>query len=98
MNTGGYEQNSDGSYNFFIKGVDRFILMLQKGIVWITQFVNAFLKDDILWKSFQTIINEFVNNNGGKATILPIIKNRPDCKKEDKVLKGERSLSELGCN
>lgn len=93
-----YEQNSDGSYNFFVRGVDRFNSNIAESVAWATPFGNAFRAADTLWKSFQDNTCDFVNTNGGRSTISPIINNRPDWKKVDKVLKGERSLRELGCN
>ncbi|MDY7395722.1 hypothetical protein UMM65_10745 [Aureibaculum sp. 2210JD6-5] len=40
----------------------------------------------------------FVNNNGGNSTIVPPIKNRPDWDKVEQVLKGEKPISDLGCD
>ncbi len=59
---------------------------------------NPFFGSDDLWESFQTKFNQFVNTRGGTSSIVAPIKNRPDWEKVDEVLRGERSISELGCN
>tara|TARA_R110002124_G_scaffold250993_1_gene416125 strand:- start:55 stop:1530 length:1476 start_codon:yes stop_codon:yes gene_type:complete len=38
----GYEQNLDGIYNFFVRGVDRFDSNIDENLAWATQFGNAF--------------------------------------------------------
>ncbi len=59
---------------------------------------NPFKGADDLWKSFQNNLRDFTNNGGSNATATEPIKYRPDWDKVDKVLKGERPISDLGCN
>ena len=92
----GYEQGFDGSYNFFVRGVDRIdsgfaeLLLSASG--------NAFFGADDLWESFQNKTRDFINNNSGNSTIVTPIKNRPDWNKVEEVLQGRRPISDLGCN
>ncbi|MBW1299038.1 hypothetical protein [Aquimarina litoralis] len=95
----GYEENSNGSYNFYVRGVDRFDSnIIENTSFGLDGFDNAFKGADDLWKSFQTKTRDFVNSNGGNSTIIPPTKNRPDWNKVQQVLKGELAVSELGCN
>jgi hypothetical protein len=96
----GYEQNLDGSYNFFVRGVDRFASNIAENLAWATQSGDAFQGADDLWSSFQEKLNNFVNNpiNGGTSTIVTPTKNRPDWEKVEQVLNGELPVSELDCN
>ena len=72
----GYEQNTNGSYNFFVRGVDRIDSSVMKLLASSTIFGGA----DDLWQSFQEKLNDFVNDpaNGGSSSIVSPIKNRPD--------------------
>ncbi|WP_170235075.1 hypothetical protein, partial [Bizionia gelidisalsuginis] len=96
----GYEQNLEGSYNFFVRGVDRFDSNIVENVSYgLDGFDNAFQGADDLWSSFQERLNNFINNpiNGGSATISTPTKNRPDWNKVQEVLNGERPISDLGC-
>ncbi|WP_179343270.1 hypothetical protein [Winogradskyella ursingii] len=101
----GYELNLDGSFSFFVRGVDRFDSnTVENGsylIDWIfgdEEISNAFDGSDELWESFQSKINQFVDINDGDSTIIEATKNRPDWDKVQQVLMGELPISELGCN
>lgn len=94
----GYEQNPDGSYNFYVRGVDRFDSNLIENTAYILSGGNAFIGADGLWSSFQEKLNQFVNSNGGSSNELIPIKNRPDWNKVQDVLLGLRPISDLGCN
>jgi len=61
----GYELNNDGTYNFFVRGVDRFDSNLIENISYILTGGNPFFGADDLWESFQTKLNNFINNNNG---------------------------------
>ncbi|WP_028872850.1 hypothetical protein [Psychroserpens burtonensis] len=41
---------------------------------------------------------EFVNNNGGTASVVEPTKNRADWDEFQQVLNGEKPISDLGCN
>ncbi len=92
----GIEQNSNGSYNIYVRGVDRFTSRIQEATVGI--FTNPFLFADSLWESFQEKTNQFVNSNGGVSTINTPITSRPNFNKVKEVLEGSRPVSDLGCN
>jgi len=96
----GYELNTNGSYNFFVRGVDRFNSNIVENSLYVVTFGNPFLGADALWVSFQEKLNSFINNpiNGGNSTIVSPIKNRPDWNKVQEVLNGQRPISDLGCN
>lgn len=94
----GYEQNLDGSFSFFVRGVDRFDSNIAENVAYATQFGNAFQGADNLWESFQNKTQQFINDNGGSSSIVTPVKNRPDWDKVQKVLNGERPISDLGCN
>ena len=58
---------------------------------------QPFAATDNLWKSFQDIIHEYVNQHGGNST-LPSIRNqgdRPDWNKIKEFLKGEISINDI---
>ncbi len=94
----GYEINEDGSYNFFVRGVDRFSSNLQENVAFILSGGNPFFAADILWETFQSNFNDFIIENGGDSTILEPIHNRPDWDEVEEVLNGNRPISDLGCN
>lgn len=89
----GYEQNPNGSYNFFVIGVDRIDSSIMELIALSQMFGGA----DNLWNIFQIKTKDFVNSNGGNSTIVTPVKNRPDWDKVQQVLNGERPISDLGC-
>ncbi len=100
----GYEQNSDGSYNFFVRGVDRFDNNIIENGAYMASFLdndpaNPFFKSDELWESFQNNFNQFVNVRGGVSTvILADTDNKPDWDKVQDVLRGDSPISDLDCN
>lgn len=96
----GYETNTDGSIDFFARGVDRFDSNLIENVSYARGLGNPFFGADNLWESFQDKINDFVNDpiNGGSSSINNPIKSRPDWDKVQEVLEGERPISDLGCN
>ncbi|WP_345991826.1 hypothetical protein AAEU33_07635 [Chryseobacterium sp. Chry.R1] len=60
----------------------------------------AFNGADELWKGMQTKLKKFVKDNGGGengATIMPPKTYRPDWVKIKDYIKGNKSLSSLGC-
>jgi len=94
----GYEVNSDGSYNFFMRGVDRFNSFIQADVVQRFTDFDPYLAADVLWYSVQENMKNFVNANGGASTVPQEIKNRVNWQKVKKVLSGEDPVSDLGCN
>lgn len=93
----GYVQNTDGSYTFYTRGVDR-----------LTNFAGAALQSlkdvpfsnaDQLWRSFQVGIVSYVRQNGGTALweTLPTTEEirRPDWQQIKDVIDGKKPLSTL---
>ncbi len=92
----GIEQNLDGSYNIYTRGVDRFNSYIQETAIDIF-FSDPFAFADNLWEHFQKTTNNFINSNGGISTINTPIHNRPDWDKVKDVLQGNKPISDLGC-
>jgi hypothetical protein len=93
----GFEPNGTGGYNFFVRGVDRFDSNIAENTLYMVALGNPFFGADALWASFQNKMNQFINNNNGSATINTPLKYRPDWKKVQEILEGERPISDLGC-
>lgn len=96
----GYTLNGNGSYTFYTKGVDRFT---QSGLFgeWGATVLGGgdpFAGADNLWKSFQEGIKNYVEDNGGSATINDPEFIRPDWEQVLKVFEGEADISTIGCN
>src|SRR5690606_30856937 len=63
----GIEQMSNGSYNIYVRGVDRFNSRIQEASI--NLFTDPFTFADNLWESFQEKTNDFINNFGGTSSI-----------------------------
>lgn len=95
----GFTKNTDGSYTFYTRGVDRLTDFTGDSAHKISEYFSGksfpFSQADSLWKSFQKKISEYVNLKGGKAnTNTPQIE-RPDWQKVKDVLDGKKPLSTL---
>lgn len=93
----GIEKMPNGSYNIYVRGVDRFSSRLQE-LIADTFLDNQFQFADNLWESFQEKTNDFINSNGGSSVSNSPVYYRPNWEKLKKVLQGERPISDLGCN
>ncbi|MCL1034471.1 hypothetical protein [Elizabethkingia anophelis] len=96
----GFDQNVDGSYTFYTRGVDRLTdasgSALQKFADWAkVQSISPFGQADKLWTSLQDKINEFVNRHEGVSSIAKQEIERPDWQKVKDVLDGKAPLSTL---
>lgn len=94
----GYTQNTDGSYTFYTRGVDRITDPVDAAIA--ENLMDAFANPDALWTSYKQGIYDFVQSNGGQATVPKTTDNkiyRPDWEKVKAVLNGSRPISDLGC-
>ena len=60
----GFVTNDDGSHTFYTRGADRTTAWVDDAM-----HVMVFAKADQLWKSFQTKLASFVNDNSGVATV-----------------------------
>ncbi|WP_316804895.1 hypothetical protein [Pedobacter nototheniae] len=99
----GYIRNADLSYTFFTRGVDR----LTTGDAYLAEVIPTligfekglpFSQADKLWTSFQYGIVNFVNLNGGVASIdVPEIL-RPKWNLVKEVIDGKKPLSVLSKN
>ena len=94
----GIEQNTNGSYNIYVRGIDRFQSNLQENVAYAIRLGNPFFDADNLWESFQEKTKTFINQNGGVSTKLTPIHNRPDWNAVKDVLEGRKPISDLGCN
>ena len=93
----GYTANSDGSYTFYTRGVDRItdpLEALAAGAI-----KNPFEIPDKLWNSFKDGIYNFVNQNGGSSDTTNVKNSidRVDWEKIRDVLDGNRPIGDLGC-
>lgn len=98
----GFETNSDGTYTFYTRGVDRltsFIEAAVRDVAMFTSEIDMLNAANPIWVSFQNLVANHASNIGGSAVInQPIIK-RPNYNKLSSFLSGEISLSELNnCN
>lgn len=95
----GFTQNSDGSYIFYTKGVDRFTQDITGELVaQVITLGDPFSGADKLWSSFQKGIKTYVNTHGGNASINEPEYIRPDWGKLQDYFDGNATLNSLGCN
>lgn len=76
-----YKANTNGSFTFYTKGVDRYFFPLPRTgenslLAFITEKI-AFAGADALWDSFQDRILDYVESHGGQAMKGEAIKKRP---------------------
>ncbi len=84
---------TNSSYTFYTRGVDRitnFDVQFAQ-----TLFGIPFDSADALWTSFQNITTNFVNKNGGSATVGQQEIHRPDWNLVKDVIDGKKPLSSL---
>lgn len=96
----GYTANSNGSYTFYTRGVDRLTSGIESFVQYMSDRTNTttlspFSKADNLWKSFQNKVRDFVNQNGGSATKLNPEVLRPNWENVLDVIDGIKPLSTL---
>ncbi|MDM1296538.1 hypothetical protein HX021_19810 [Sphingobacterium sp. N143] len=89
----GFTQNSNGSYTFYTRGVDR--LTDNFGAVLQQLSGTPFTKADQLWTSFQEMVSEYVNQHGGSAAIAQQEIHRPNWALVKDVIDGKKPLSTL---
>ncbi|WP_181304178.1 hypothetical protein [Rufibacter sp. XAAS-G3-1] len=89
----GFTTNTDGSYTFYTRGVDR----LSDAIITGSQIVGGipFNQADELWTSFQNRIKLYVNNHSGNASNSITETYRPDWSALKDVVDGKKPLSTL---
>ena len=96
----GLDQNSDGSYTFYTRGVDRVAEGVDDFMGNLPLTTSAFEGGDALWGKLQENLEVFINDplNGGTAQIQTPQIERPDWDIVRAVLNGEKPPSDLGCN
>lgn len=94
--------HNDGSYTFYVRGVDRLTSWEGTFAQWMSDQIGneevvpgPFTFADNLWESFQTIVENYVDNNGGNATALPSVIARPQWEVIEDVVNGTKPLSTL---
>lgn len=95
--------NSNGTYTFYTRGVDRMTDSFESLMAENSNIIlgSPFYNPDVLWNSLKTKIFTFVENNGGSSVAPSPSQNiiwRPDWTKVRQVLRGEVAISDLGCN
>jgi hypothetical protein len=95
----GLTANSDGTYTFYTRGVDRVAESTDDFIGGLPLIQSAYDGGDALWTQFQTNLQTFINKpaNGGLAQKQTPVISRPDWEKVKAVLRGEKPISDLGC-
>lgn len=90
----GYTANTDGTYTFFTKGVDRLTNLSGAFLQSITG--TPFHKADELWYSFQSGIFNFIDHYGGSSYVAAPTILRPDWDVVRSVMNRSLPLSSLG--
>jgi hypothetical protein len=102
----GIEAINDGSYNLYMRGVDRF----ENGVIFdllelfsdvpLVGPKDPFFGADMLWEHIQIQLNTFLNSQsvGGESTIVTPVTNRVNWEDVKDVLQGRKSKSDLGCD
>ena len=96
----GFDQNTDGSYTFYTRGIDRLTDMAGDGLRRLTEKIgrpdlSPFGKADALWTSLQKNIEYFVNHHEGSSSVSKQEISRPNWQKLKDVLDGRAPLSTL---
>lgn len=94
----GLKKNSNGSYTFYTRGVDR--VQDKLDIISLGGNDNAIKKADPLWESFQEGLRSYIQNNNTYANTVvkeAPVKWRPNWTKVNNVLIYNQPLSILGC-
>ncbi|KMQ64456.1 hypothetical protein IVN40_05300 [Chryseobacterium indologenes] len=96
----GFVKNANGSYTFYTRGVDRLSYIDGSNFQAVANFFGVpnagpFGKADALWNSYQKMVSDFVNKNGGKAAPGKQEIHRPDWNTVKDVIDGKKPLSTL---
>jgi hypothetical protein len=99
--TFGYTTNSDGSYTYYCKGVDRVTSSVQEVLGKIMSGYQdqpvQFTMADGLWGSWTKKIKDYVNGHNGTATLQQPVTKRPNWYDVQDVLNGIKALNEINC-
>lgn len=94
----GFTPLGNGSYNFYIRGVDRIDNKYVESLGSLTNPPLPFLAADALWQSWQNGFASSITSNGGKATTQQPTMNRPNWTAVLTALRTHRPLSTVPCN
>ena len=94
----GLTANSDGTFTFFTRGVDRIAEMTDITMGKLIGY-EAFDGGEDIWESLQKNLSDFVNDpaNGGQANVIESKVERIDIEDLEDVLVGTKPVSDLGC-
>ena len=94
----GFTQNTDGTYTFFTRGIDRTTGYVDQVLQWNTN--KVFEDTEQLWTSLQNKVRDYVNSHGGSASVNAsnTVIARPRWYHVEEYLNGTKTLQELGCN
>ncbi|MBK8442742.1 MAG: hypothetical protein IPL35_04710 [Sphingobacteriales bacterium] len=89
----GIKLNTDGTYEFYTKGIDRsnsFFSYLTESI--------TFSAADEFWQGVQDKIAQFVIDNGGEISFLPVVNDiHPELETIKNLLKGQDPINYVPC-
>jgi len=90
----GFLDLGDGTVIFYTRGADRLTGISDASVNWLTKRLTggmgvAFMGADRLWQGYQKRIADFVNANGGKATIGDKLSQRVDYDEIKKLCGGK---------
>lgn len=96
----GFTKNTNGSYTFYTRGVDRLTNIDGSNLQSVADFfgkpgLGPFSQADALWTSYQKMVSDFVNKNGGAAVPAKQEIHRPEWATVKAVLEGKAPLSTL---
>lgn len=93
----GYYMDGNDMY-IYTRGIDRFTSTYSTPEV-IRELENiGYSKASDMWKNMQNLLNNFVINNNGSSQVLPGVDYIPNYIFVKEYLKGQRSISTLGCH
>ncbi|RNA62648.1 hypothetical protein D1631_12230 [Chryseobacterium nematophagum] len=94
-----YIDPNDNSMYIYTRGVDRVSRNYSDNSSVLNYLIQtgAFLGADKLWSSMQEKLSKFIINNGGSANKIKSTTYRPNYTKIKNYIKGNSSLSSLGC-
>jgi hypothetical protein len=88
----GITQNPNGTYTFYISGVDRSSDLI---FATVNNWSTSFHKADELWKNVRDKMTKFINDNGGQATRGETRRAQPKWDEVKKYLKSLISFNQL---
>jgi hypothetical protein len=96
----GLTTNEDGTYTFYTRGVDRVAESTDDFIGGLPLIQSPYDGGDALWTQFQENLKSYIEQpqNAGLALIQTPVISRPDWEKVKAVLRGDRPISDLGCD